>query len=177
MRAGGEQYEIFAYRAGGARQVYGKYDTAIRLLFKFAAAFLIFLSIRNVLGQTAAINHPLILLILAAGCMLLPSNTIILVAAGLILVHFYGISLEAALVGGGILIIGLLVYFSLAPQSAWPLLLTGACAWAENGLRAGSAVRAARRIAWRGWRSIWGALLLPDTDRGKKRGKSAVNCC
>lgn len=104
---------------------YGKYDTAIRLLFKFAAAFLIFLSIRNVLGQTAAINHPLILLILAAGCMLLPSNTIILVAAGLILVHFYGISLEAALVGGGILIIGLLVYFSLAPQSAWPLLLTG----------------------------------------------------
>lgn len=103
---------------------YGKYDTAIRLLFKFAAAFLIFLSIRAMLGQTAAINHPAVLLILAVGCMVLPSNTIILVAAGLVLVHFYGISLEAALVGGGILIIGLLIYFSLAPQSAWSLLLT-----------------------------------------------------
>ena len=104
---------------------YGKYDTIIRLLFKFAAAFLIFLAIRAVLGQTAVINHPAVLLILAAVCIFLPSNAIILVAAGLILVHFYGISLEAALVGGGILVIGLLVYFSLAPQSAWPLLLTG----------------------------------------------------
>lgn len=104
---------------------YGKYDTVIRLFFKFAAAFLIFLSIRDALGQTAVINHPAVLLVLAAVCIFLPSNTIILIAAGLILVHFYGISLEAALVGGGILIIGLLVYFSLASQSAWPLLLTG----------------------------------------------------
>lgn len=103
---------------------YGKYDTAIRLLFKFAAAFLIFLSIRAAFGQTTAIDHPALLLVLAAVCMLLPSNAIILVASGLVLVHFYGISLEAALVGGGILVIELLVYFSLAPQSAWPFLLT-----------------------------------------------------
>lgn len=103
---------------------YGKHDTLVRVSLKFAAAFLSFLSIRLALGQMTALNHPVVLLALAAACAPLPSNAVILVGAGLTAAHFCGISLEAAVVGGGILMITLLLYFSIAPDSAWPLVLT-----------------------------------------------------
>lgn len=103
---------------------YGKYDTFIRIFLKFTAASITFFAIRAVLGQMPVLNHPMILLALAAVCALLPSNAALLVGAGLIAAHFYGISLETAVVGGGILMIALLLYFSIAPDSAWPLVLT-----------------------------------------------------
>ncbi len=103
---------------------YGKYDTPVRLFLKFAAAFIAFMMIRVNMGQNEAANHPLVLLGLAAACALLPSNAVILTGAGLVLMHFYGISLEAAIVGGGILAAAMLLYFSMAPQSAWPLVFT-----------------------------------------------------
>lgn len=103
---------------------YGKHDTLIRIFFKFAAAFFSFAAIRSVFGQNAAAGHPLILLVLAAVCALLPSNAVLLVGSALIVLHFYTISLEAALVGGGVLLTALLLYFSMAPRSAWPLVST-----------------------------------------------------
>lgn len=112
---------------------YGKYDTPVRLFLKFAAAFVTFMAIRVTLGQNPAANHSLILLGLAAACAFLPSNAVILSGAGLILAHFYGISLEAAIVGGGILVIALLLYFSMVPQSAWPLVFTALALGADMG--------------------------------------------
>ncbi len=103
---------------------YAKHDTPVRLFLKFAAALLTFAAIRFTLGQTAALNHPVVLLALALVCTFLPSNAVIIAGAALIMAHFYGISLEAAVIGGGMLLMVLLLYFSIAPQSAWPLVLT-----------------------------------------------------
>lgn len=103
---------------------YGEYDTPIRIISKFALALLAFTAIRTGLGQMAALNHPLLLLALSAVCAFLPSNSILLIGTGMLLGHFYGISLEAAIVGGGIAAIAMLLYFSMTPQSALPLILT-----------------------------------------------------
>lgn len=103
---------------------YGQHDTVIRLFFKFILALAAFASINQALGQMAALNHALILVGLAFICTFLPSNSILLIGTAFILGHFYGISLEAALVGGGMLVIGILLYFGISPDSALPLILT-----------------------------------------------------
>lgn len=103
---------------------YGTYDTVIRIAAKFLLALCVFLSVDEALGQAVILRNPLILGGCAFLCAFLPSNCMILVGAGMILVHFYAISLEALLAGGGMLLIGLLIYYSIAPHSAVPLLLT-----------------------------------------------------
>lgn len=103
---------------------YGTYDTYIRLFFKFLLALCSFAAINAALGQMAVLNNPLLVFGLAVVCAFLPSNSIVLVGAAMILAHFYGLSAEAAMVGGGILLIGIMLYFGIAPHSSIPLVLT-----------------------------------------------------
>ncbi|MDO4521897.1 MAG: hypothetical protein Q4B57_01980 [Eubacteriales bacterium] len=103
---------------------YGKYDTVIRLFCKFTLAFVTFWSINIKLGQMAFVGHPVLLLGMSVLCAFLPSNSIVMISTAMILIHFYGISLEAALAGGGLLIIGCLLYFSIAPSSSVPIVFT-----------------------------------------------------
>lgn len=103
---------------------YGTYDTYIRLFFKFLLALCSFAAINAALGQMAALNNPLLVFGLAVMCAFLPSNSIVLVGAAMILAHFYGVSAEAAMVGGGMLLIGIMLYFGIAPHSSIPLVLT-----------------------------------------------------
>lgn len=103
---------------------YGKYDTYIRLFLKFLLAFCTFHAVNTALGQMAVLNNPLIVFALAVICAFLPTNSVILVGAAMILAHFYRMSMEAAVVGGGILVIGIMLYFGIAPHSSVPLILT-----------------------------------------------------
>lgn len=103
---------------------YGTYDTYIRLFFKFLLALCSYAAINAALGQMAALNNPLLVFGLAVMCAFLPSNSIVLVGAAMILAHFYGVSAEAAMVGGGMLLIGIMLYFGIAPHSSIPLVLT-----------------------------------------------------
>ncbi len=112
---------------------YGKYDTFLRVFGKFLVASAAFFSIRAALGQMRALNNPLLLLLLAAACALLPSNAVILVGAALAVGHFFGISLEVGIVGGGFALVALLLYFSIAPESAWPFVLTAMALGAHMG--------------------------------------------
>lgn len=104
---------------------YGEHDTVIRILAKFFMALCAFAMINASLGQVALLCNPLIVGGLSLLCAFLPSNSTVMIAAGMILIHFYGISMEAAIAGGGMLIVGMLLYFSIAPHSAVPLILTG----------------------------------------------------
>ena len=103
---------------------YGEHDTVIRILAKFCMALCAFAMINASLGQVAFLCNPLVTGALALVCAFLPSNSTVMIGAGMILVHFYGISEEAAIAGGGMLIVGMLLYFSIAPHSAVPLILT-----------------------------------------------------
>ena len=103
---------------------YGEHDTVIRILAKFCMALCAFAMINASLGQVTFLCNPLVKGALALVCAFLPSNSTVMIGAGMILVHFYGISVEAAIAGGGMLIVGMLLYFSIAPHSAVPLILT-----------------------------------------------------
>ena len=103
---------------------YGEHDTVIRILAKFCMALCAFAMINASLGQISFLCNPVVVGALALVCAFLPSNSTVMIGAGMILVHFYGISLEAAIAGGGMLIVGMLLYFSIAPHSAVPLILT-----------------------------------------------------
>lgn len=103
---------------------YGEHDTVIRILAKFCMALCAFGMINASLGQMVMLRNPLIVAVLALVCAFLPSNSTVMIGAGMILIHFYGISPEAAVAGGGMLIVGMLLYFSIAPHSAVPLILT-----------------------------------------------------
>ena len=103
---------------------YGEHDTVIRILAKFCMALCAFAMINASLGQIPLLCNPVVVGALALVCAFLPSNSTVMIGAGMILVHFYGISLEAAIAGGGMLIVGMLLYFSIAPHSAVPLILT-----------------------------------------------------
>ena len=103
---------------------YGEHDTVIRILSKFCMALCAFAMINASLGQVRILNNPLVITVLALICAFLPSNSTVMIGAGMTLIHFYGISVEAAVAGGAMLIVGMLLYFSIAPHSAVPLILT-----------------------------------------------------
>ncbi len=103
-------------------RMYGKYDTLFRSSMKFFMALATFIMIGLVMGQMPAFENLLIVLVLSVLCAFLPTDSIVLIGALLAVFHFYSISLEAMLAGGGLLVIALLLYFSVAPRTAFPLL-------------------------------------------------------
>lgn len=104
-------------------RLYGKHDTLSRFVLKFLLAAGTFLMINLLLGQMALLNNLFVVAGLAFFCSFMPSNSMLLVGTIMILLHLYGISLEAALAGGGMLVIIMLLYFSIAPKTAFPLAL------------------------------------------------------
>lgn len=106
---------------------YGKYDTYIRWTMKCLLAVCAFAAINTSLGQMVRLNNPLLVLGLAVICAFLPTNSIVLVGTGMILAHFYALSAEAALVGGGMLTVGLMLYFGIASHSSVSLVVTMLC--------------------------------------------------
>lgn len=103
---------------------YSKHDTAIRLIFKFLLALWVFMEIRTGLGGNAPFNRLPVIFALAFACAFLPSNGILIIGAGMMTVCLYSVSIEAVIVGGGILLTGLMLYFSIASSTAYPLILT-----------------------------------------------------
>lgn len=109
---------------------YGKYDTYIRWVAKCVLAVCAFGGINVSLGQMERLNNPLLVLGMAVICAFFPTNSIVLVGTGLVLGHFYALSAEAALVGGGMLVVGVMLYFGIATRSSVPLIVTMlALAW------------------------------------------------
>lgn len=105
------------------RIIYAKCDTWLRAGGKFLLAFISFLTIRSSMGQLELLNDTILLLILALAASFLPFNAIVLFGTVLILGHLYAVSIPALIVGGGVLLIVLLLYFGLAPGHALSLIL------------------------------------------------------
>lgn len=106
------------------KDFYGKYDTYVVSGWKFLTALLSFWFINGRLGYFEKLNSIFVVMILALFCSFLPINGTVLVGAALILLHLYGLSLPALIVGGGILVIFVLVYFSVTPREGYAFVLT-----------------------------------------------------
>ena len=105
------------------RVLYSKYDNWLRAVGKFLLALLCFVTISSGMGQMDQLNDILLLLILALMASFLPLNAIVLMSTLMILAHLYAVSIPALIVGGGVLLIVLLLYFGLAPGQALALIL------------------------------------------------------
>ncbi len=101
-----------------------EYETYLRYLYKFIVAFILFNIINNSVGFMEKISSTPMALLLALICCLLPQNMTILVAAVLILLNLYTLSLEVALVALVIFILLFLLYFRFSPQDGMLFLLT-----------------------------------------------------
>lgn len=103
---------------------YGRHDTLIRLIFKFVLSLWMFMEIRIDMGTGAAFYNFFVICVLSLICAFLPSGGMIILGAAAMILCLYGVSLEAVIVGGGIILIGLMLYFSIAPSSAYPFVVT-----------------------------------------------------
>lgn len=105
------------------KKLYGAYDSYILAVLKFLLAFVTFYMI-NSLGYFEKLDNIAVLLILALVCSFLPVNAVVLFGAVMLAAQLYGLSMTAALVGGGLLLIIILLHFGIAPKAGYALVLT-----------------------------------------------------
>lgn len=101
-----------------------KYEVYLVPVIKSILAFLTFFMIRLRLGYMTRINSMTLLLVLTLSCALLPVNTIVLIAALLVLLHLYSLSLAACAVCFLVMIVLFLLYFRLLPKKGYYAVLT-----------------------------------------------------
>lgn len=106
------------------KKFYGKYDIYVNPLIKFIAAFISFLLINQNVGFMDRINNILLLLLLALMCSFLPQNMIVIFSGLLIVIHFYAVSMELAIITLIFMILMYLLYYIFSPKDSYIVLLT-----------------------------------------------------
>lgn len=109
------------------KQFYAKYDIYIRTVLKFVLALITFLMMSGKIGFMQQLRSPLVSLILAAVCCLLPLNGTVVIAGILMLAHAFALSLETCLVIAAILSIIYLLYFRISSNYAVLMIVTPLC--------------------------------------------------
>ncbi|MDD6157435.1 MAG: hypothetical protein PUB52_10515 [Lachnospiraceae bacterium] len=105
-------------------RVFGAYETYIVPALKFIVALTIFLMINSSIGFMGKISSVPVALILALVCCLLPVNGTILLAAIVILLDMYSLSIEAAAVTFVLFAIIYFAYFRFSPKDGYAAILT-----------------------------------------------------
>lgn len=103
--------------------IYSQYETYIELALKFLVVLLCLLSINSLVGYQDTMAGTIPTLIITLVCTLIPSNAIAFILALVILLHLYALSLEAAVIGGILFLILLLVYYRFSPKDSMLLFL------------------------------------------------------
>ena len=90
------------------QRLYGKYDTIISHVLKFAAAFVSFMLIRGMTGYNGLASNVFIIILLSAVCAFLPAGVTTMCGCGLIILQLYGLSVEYSIITLVVLLILLL---------------------------------------------------------------------
>lgn len=101
-----------------------EYDTYLKFAYKFAVALILFCMVNATVGFMEKINSFPIALLLALVCCLLPQGVTLFVAAVMVLLHLYVLSMEAALVALLLFVIVFFVYFRFAPHDGLLVAIT-----------------------------------------------------
>ena len=109
------------------KRFYSKNEVFIMPVLKFLLAFIALLSINGQLGFMSAIKNVAVVLITALLCSFLPTGFTIFFAAIFILLHFYALAVEAALVGACLFLVMFLMFFRFSPKDSLVVLLTPIC--------------------------------------------------
>lgn len=106
--------------------LYARYDVYLIPALKFMLAFFAFLMINVQIGFMDRLANPAVALLLALLCSFLPVNMTAVFGALLICAHAYALSLEVLAVSAGLLFVMYALYFRIAPEYGYVLMLTPA---------------------------------------------------
>ena len=106
------------------KKMYAKNQAYIDPLLKFVLAFLVFSCINVNMGYMEKIDSMVIVLVAALFCSFMPLNTIALLGGVFMLLHYYALSMECALVVFAIYLVMFLLYLRFTPKETLVVILT-----------------------------------------------------
>ncbi|MCH5275143.1 MAG: hypothetical protein J1E65_04840 [Lachnospiraceae bacterium] len=109
------------------KRIYSKQEVFILPALKFLLALVVLLSINRQLGYMGRIDRLAIVLIVSLLCSFLPIGCSILFSAMFVLMHFYALAIEVALVGFCLFLVMFLLFFRFSPKDSVVVLLTPLC--------------------------------------------------
>ena len=105
----------------------GEYELYLKFVYKFLLALALFCVINGKIGFMESISTFSVALLLALVCCLLPQSVTLLVAAALVVLNLYALSMEVALTAALIFLLIFFVYFRFAPKDGALFALTPVC--------------------------------------------------
>lgn len=105
----------------------GEYELYLKFVYKFILALALFCLINGSIGFMESISTFSIALLLALVCCLLPQGVTLLVAAALVVLDLYVLSLEVAITAALIFLLVFVVYFRFSPKDGVLFILTPIC--------------------------------------------------
>jgi hypothetical protein len=109
------------------KSFYSKYDIYVNPLLKFILAFGVFSTISRHMGFVGRLSGTSVTLVLSLVCSIIPVNFMILLAAVLIVVQLYSLSLEVAVIALLLFLLLFLLYFRFTPKDGVYTVLTPIC--------------------------------------------------
>ena len=108
-------------------QFCGRYEVYLKFVYKFIVAFMLFALINGSIGFMESISTMTVALVLALACSVLPQSMTLIVAAGLITLDLYVLSVEVAVTALLIFAMVFFLYFRFAPKDGLLFILTPVC--------------------------------------------------
>lgn len=109
------------------RNFYSRNEVYLLPLLKFMLALTTMLVININFGYMTKINNMVIVLLVALMCSFLPMNLMVVIAAVFVLMHSYAVSMECAIVAGGIFLLMFVLYYRFSPKDTLIVLLLPLC--------------------------------------------------
>lgn len=109
------------------RRIYNKYEVFIVPVLKFLLALISLLVINSRLGYMRQLDRGGIVLIAALLCSFLPAGFMLVFGALFVLLHFYALAMEVALVGLCVILVLALLFFRFSPKDSLAVLITPIC--------------------------------------------------
>lgn len=106
------------------KQIYAKNQAYIDPVLRFLLAFIIFLMINTKIGYMEKIDSMVFVLVAALFCSFMPLKTIAFIGAAFMLLHYYALAPECALVVLVIYAVMFLLFLRFAPKETMVVLLT-----------------------------------------------------
>lgn len=106
------------------KQIYAKNQVYIDPVLKFMLAMIVFLLINAKIGYMEKIDSMAVVLVAALFCSFMPLKTIAFLGAAFMMLHYYSLSMECALVVFAMFMVMFLLFLRFAPKETLVVLLT-----------------------------------------------------
>lgn len=109
------------------RNFYSRNEVYLLPLLKCVLALITLMVLNTNLGYMSKINNPILILLVALMCSVLPMNLLVIISAVFVMLHCYAISLECAVVVGSVFLLLFLLYYRFAPKDTLILVFLPLC--------------------------------------------------